>query len=274
MQQESQNITRHEKYAEYCKIRSERNELARGILGDYKAHREFINESSKDSFVSKESMEKQLDYATKSQQEFFEKIDGMAREIEKGQYYKSLPEVIDHSRKKLGMDLIQMNSEAHARRHGYGFQINHTMVKDYIKHCKLDVPFNYKIAEHASMLADKYQTDSKEPISAEIANNCVKQALCYEALKESNKDLKTPYATEQLQGKASELSKHIKEENISILNDKKLMQEALFKIDANSQNSQEAQSIDLKQIHVSEFLQRQQQINLELSKQKDFGLER
>ena len=274
MQQESQNITRHEKYAEYCKIREERNELARGILGDYKAHREFINESSKDSFVSRESMEKQMDYAEKTQREFLEKIDGMAREIEKGQYYKSLPEVIDHSRKKLGMDLIQMNSEAHARRHGYGFQINHTMVKDYIKHCKLDVPFNYKIAEHASMLADKYQTDSKEPISAEIANNCIKQALCYEALKESNKDLKTPYATEQLQGKASELSKHIKEENISILNDKKLMQEALFKIDANSQNSQEAQSIDLKQIHVSEFLQRQQQINLELSKQKDFGLER
>ena len=222
--------------------------------------------------MSKETMEKQLDYAEKTQREYLEKIDGMAREIEKGQYYKSLPEVIDHSRKKLGMDLIQMNSEAHARRHGYGFQINHTMVKDYIKHCKLDVPFNYEIAEHASMIADRYQTDSKEPISAERANDCIKQALCYEVLKESNKDLKTPYTTEQLQGKAFELSKHIKEENITVLNDKNLMQEALFKIDANSQNSQETPNVDLKQMYIDRDLERQ--LQTELSRSIDTGLER
>lgn len=274
MQQESQNIVRHEKYAEYCKIREERNELAREILADNKSHREFVNEAAKDSFVSTESMEKQLDYAEKTQREFLEKIDGMAKEIEKGQYYKSLPEVIERSRGKISPITYQMNSEAHARRCGYGFQVNHTMVKDYIKHCKLDIPFNYEIAEHASMIADKYQTDSKEPISADLANDCIKQALCYEALKESNRDLKTPWTEEQLQGKASALSQHIKEENIDVLNDKNLMQEALFKIDANSQNSQESQNVDLKQIHVSEFLQKQQQINLELSKQKDFGLER
>jgi len=271
IKQESQNITQHEKYAEYCEIRSERNKLAREILADSKAHREFINESSKDSFVSKKTMQKQLNYAEKTQREFFEKIDGMAKEINKNELYRSPEMMLEHSRKRLGMDLYQMNSEAHARRHGYGFQINHTMVKDYIKHCKLDIPFNYEIAEHASMLADKHQTDSKEPISAEQANDCIKQALCYEVLKESNKDLKIPYTTEQLQGKASELSKHIKEENISVLNDKNLMQEALFKIDGNSQ---ETQNVDLKQIHVSEFLQKQQQMNLELSKPKDFGLER
>lgn len=272
MQQEAQNITRHEKYAEYCKIRSERNELARGILGNYRAHREFVNEVSKDSFVSKESMEKQLDYATKSQQEFFEKIDGMAREIEKGRHYVSLPEVVEDSREKMSRSTYLLNSEYHKQEHGYGFQINHTMVKDYIKHCKLDVPFNYEIAEHASMIADRYQTDSKEPVSAEIANDCIKQALCYEALKESNKDLKTPYATEQLQGKASELSKHIKEENISVLNDKNLIQEALFKIDANSQNSQETQNVDLKQMYVDRDLEKQ--LQTELSKSIDMGLER
>ncbi len=272
MQQESQNITRHEKYAEYCKIREERNELARGILGDYKAHREFINESSKDSFVSRESMEKQLDYATKSQQEFFEKIDGMAREIEKGRHYVSLPEVVEDSREKMSRSTYLLNSEYHKQEHGYGFQINHTMVKDYIKHCKLDVPFNYEIAEHASMIADRYQTDSKEPVNAEIANNCIKQALCYEALKESNKDLKTPWTEEQLQNKASALSQHIKEENISVLNDKNLIQEALFKIDANSQNSQEAQSIDLKQMYVDRDLEKQ--LQTELSKSIDMGLER
>ncbi|MCR4623509.1 MAG: AAA family ATPase, partial [Alphaproteobacteria bacterium] len=272
MQRESQNITRHEKYAEYCKIRSKRNELARGILGDYKAHREFINKSSKDSFVSKESMEKQLDYGTKSQQEFFEKIDGMAREIEKGRHYVSLPEVIEDSREKMSRSTYLLNSEYHKQEHGYGFQINHTMVKDYIKHCKLDVPFNYEIAEHASMIADRYQTDSKEPVSAEIANNCIKQALCYEALKESNKDLKTPWTEEQLQNKASALSQHIKEENISVLNDKNLMQEALFKIDANSQNSQESQNIDLKQMYVDQDLEKQ--LQTELSKSIDMGLER
>lgn len=272
MQQESQNITRHEKYAEYCKIREERNELARGILGNYRAHREFVNEVSKDSFVSKEFMEKQLDYATKSQQEFFEKIDGMAREIEKGRHYVSLPEVIEDSREKMSRSTYLLNSEYHKQEHGYGFQINHTMVKDYIKHCKLDVPFNYEIAEHASMIADRYQTDSKEPVSAEIANNCIKQALCYEALKESNKDLKTPWTEEQLQNKASALSQHIKEENISVLNDKNLMQEALFKIDANSQNSQESQNIDLKQMYVDQDLEKQ--LQTELSKSIDMGLER
>ena len=272
MQQESQNITRHEKYAEYCKIREERNELARGILGNYRAHREFVNEVSKDSFVSKEFMEKQLDYATKSQQEFFEKIDGMAREIEKGRHYVSLPEVVEDSREKMSRSTYLLNSEYHKQEHGYGFQINHTMVKDYIKHCKLDVPFNYEIAEHASMIADRYQTDSKEPVNAEIANNCIKQALCYEALKESNKDLKTPWTEEQLQNKASALSQHIKEENISVLNDKNLIQEALFKIDANSQNSQETQNVDLKQIYVDRDLEKQ--LQTELSKSIDMGLER
>ena len=271
IKQESKNITEHEKYAEYCKIREERNELAREILADSKAHREFLNETAKDSFVSKETMEKQLNYAEKTQREFLEKIDGMAREIEKGHYYKSLPEVIERSRGKISPITYQMNSEAHARRHGYGFQINHTMIKDYIKHCKLDVSFNYEIAEHASMLSDKYQTDSKGPISAEIADNCIKQALCYEVLKESNKDLNTPWSTEQLQGKASELSRHIKEENIGVLNDKNLMHEALLKIDGNSQ---EIQNVDLKQIHVSQLLQQQQQMLLEVSKQRDIGIER
>ena len=146
------------------------------------------------------------------------------------------------------------------------------MVKDYIKHCKLDVPFNYEIAEHASMIADRYQTDSKEPVSAEIANDCIKQALCYEALKESNKDLKTPWTEEQLQNKASALSQHIKEENISVLNDKNLMQEALFKIDANSRNSQETQNVDLKQMYVDRDLEKQ--LQTELSKSIDMGLER
>ena len=214
-------------------------------------------------------MEKQLNYAEKTQREFLEKIDGMAREIEKGRYHMSLPEVVEDSREKMSKSTYLLNSEYHKQEHGYGFQINHTMFKDYITHCKLDIPFNYEIAEHASMIADKYQTDSKEPISAEIANDCIKQTLCYEVLKESNKDLKTPYATEQLQGKASELSKHIKEENITVLNDKNLMQEALLKIDGISQ---ETQNVDLKQIHVSQLLQ--QQMNLEVSKQKDIGIER
>ena len=231
-----------------------------------------MDEAARDSFVSKESMEKQLDYATKSQQEFFEKIDGMAREIEKGRHYVSLPEVVEDSREKMSRSTYLLNSEYHKQEHGYGFQINHTMVKDYIKHCKLDVPFNYEIAEHASMIADRYQTDSKEPVSAEIANNCIKQALCYEALKESNKDLKTPWTEEQLQNKASVLSQHIKEENISVLNDKNLMQEALFKIDANSQNSQESQNIDLKQMYVDQDLEKQ--LQTELSKSIDMGLER
>lgn len=269
IKQETQNITQHEKYAEYCEIRSERNKLAREIIADSKAHREFINEASKDSFVSKETMEKQLDYTEKTQREFLEKIDGMAKEINKNEFYCSAEMLIEYSRKELGMDLYQMNSEAHKAEVGYGFQINHSMIEDYINHFKLDVKFNPEIAEHASMLADKHQTDSKEPISAEIANNCIKQALCYEVLKESNKDLKTPYTTEQLQGKASELSKHIKEENISVLNDKNLMQEALFKIDGNSQ---EAQNVDLKQMYVDRELEKQ--LQTELSRSVDIGLER
>ena len=122
------------------------------------------------------------------------------------------------------------------------------------------------------MLADRYQTDSKEPISAERANDCIKQALCYEVLKESNKYLKTPYTTEQLQGKASELSKHIKEENITVLNDKNIMQEALFKIDTNSQNLQEAQNVDLKQMYVDRELEKQ--LQTELSRSINIGLER
>ena len=134
---------------------------------------------------------------------------------------------------------------------------------------KLNIKFNPEIAEHASMLADRYQTDSKEPISAERANDCIKQALCYEVLKESNKYLKTPYTTEQLQGKASELSKHIKEENITVLNDKNLMQEALFKIDGNSQ---ETQNVDLKQMYVDRELEKQ--LQTELSRSIDMGLER
>lgn len=66
MKSEKFNVTKHESYEKYCKIREIRNNLAKEILGNYPLHREFVNQMSREFFISKKTMEKQVAYGESS----------------------------------------------------------------------------------------------------------------------------------------------------------------------------------------------------------------
>ncbi|MDR0753305.1 MAG: AAA family ATPase, partial [Holosporaceae bacterium] len=77
MKEESFNITHHENYEKYTQIREGRNDLAREILSNYPLHREFVNQLSREYFISRKTMENQVAYAKKyhEQKKNVEKID-------------------------------------------------------------------------------------------------------------------------------------------------------------------------------------------------------
>ena len=93
MREEKFNITEHNDYQKYCEIRSIRNDLAQDILSNYSLHRPFINELSKEYFISKKSMENQVNYKgnydgkikengidEKAKNHFVDPTEGMTRE--------------------------------------------------------------------------------------------------------------------------------------------------------------------------------------------------
>jgi hypothetical protein len=86
MQNESLNITKHFKYSEYTQIREIRNDLAKEILANYPLHHEFVNEVSREYFISKKGMESQVAYAEQMKENaylaevnFFRKLENANR---------------------------------------------------------------------------------------------------------------------------------------------------------------------------------------------------
>jgi hypothetical protein len=65
MKKDHFNVCKHQNYEKYTQIRDLRNDLAKEILSNYPLHREFVRETSRDFFISKKSMENQVNYAEK-----------------------------------------------------------------------------------------------------------------------------------------------------------------------------------------------------------------
>jgi ATP-dependent exoDNAse (exonuclease V) alpha subunit len=63
------NIKEHGNYDRYTEIRGSRDELAKEILSNYPLHREFVNQFSRECFISKKAMESQVTYANQRREQ-------------------------------------------------------------------------------------------------------------------------------------------------------------------------------------------------------------
>ena len=127
--------------------------------------------------------------------------------------------------------LYAMNRDAYKEKYGFGLHVSSKMVRDYICFNHLKIENHIGIAEYASMLVEKQQNKGDRDFSAEITERCIKQALCFEVLKEfceagtlSREDII------ELNRKAHTLAEHLNDKNIQILNDSALMKEAFEKL--------------------------------------------
>jgi hypothetical protein len=135
---------------------------------------------------------------------------------------------------------------------GYAPHISQSMLVAYCMEHGVKIEFFDDTAskEYASMLAQK-QIDAaglKEP-TLEIAESCIRQTLCFKALhKEGDSEKLTPEKIAALDAKASVLAEHITKENLHVLNDRKLTQEALATVDPKSVGKNNLTSKDLIRI--------------------------
>lgn len=138
-------------------------------------------------------------------------------------------------------------------RHGYAYEARWAKSleeKGYAPHVSSSIMFAYcrmhdisnnlhagKLPqEYASMLVQRQIIGTKSA-SAEVIESCVKQALCFEALKNSHniKEL-TPKLVQELHRKAAVLSSRIISGNVRVLDDKSIMKEAFSSIDVKQEN--------------------------------------
>ncbi len=158
------------------------------------------------------------------EQAFWKKIDEY--KVENSNPDRCSSEQIIKNEQYENLDVYMENSEAHRQTHGYGLQIDFAMIKNYIENFQLTLPFREEIAELASLLADKFQTEI-QPISAEDANTCIKEALCYFILNEANLEQDERFSSAYVLNVAMRLALHLTDDNIAVLNDEQLVQEAL-----------------------------------------------
>jgi hypothetical protein len=121
---------------------------------------------------------------------------------------------------------------------GYTPYVSQSMLVAYCMEHGIKIEFfdDSSPKEYASMLAQRQINAAglKEP-TVEIAESCIRQALCFKALHDADgsgsSGKPTPEKVAELDAKASILAEHIAKENLHVLNDKKLMREALTVID-------------------------------------------
>jgi hypothetical protein len=238
------NITKHENYGRYCDIRNVRNDLAKEILSNYPLHREFVNQISKSFFISKKTMENQVNYAERVIEaripEISQASKGIISEVE---IFAKLEAAKDEERKPFVYEESSLSDcvmlykkasdykeciEIHTQKYGYAPHISRLMLVAYCGEVNLNISTvgDYVTNEYASMVAHRKMESTRiSEFTTEIAEEAIKQSLCFKALKESN-DVKelTPENTKELHNKAEIISAHLTKENIHVLDNKNFMQ--------------------------------------------------
>jgi hypothetical protein len=234
MRNENFNITKHSRYIEYTQLREIRNDLANEILANYPLYREFVNQVSREYFVSKKGMENQIAYAEQmkgksnsAEINFFQKLEKARRNF-KFTYKGST--VADRI-------VLDKNAYAHDERYA-----------DYIKKfgCAPSVTKSMMFAycgennvantihsgtvahEYASIIArEKMAKAGMQKINLETAEDSIKQALCFRALQNSLgiKELTLEHV-EKLHAQAALLKNYITKENVHVLNNENFVKEA------------------------------------------------
>ena len=182
MKAEKFNITEHNDYQKYCEIREIRNSLARDILSNYPLHRPFVNELLRDRYISKKTMENQVNYKgnydgkikangieQKEEKRFIDPTEGMTTE----QIYQWAQNWI-----KTEMTKEKMIEQMHATYRSFDAYKMKYGLRD-------DIKVNEGTLEYANIIMNK---NYKGENIIECMKDAVKQALCFEILKKDFKD--------------------------------------------------------------------------------------
>ncbi len=219
MKAEEFNITKHEKYETYCDIREIRNDLAKEILANYPIHRGFINEISRDYYISKKTMENQIAYAEK----------GLLKEHDNSEILE-FKNILNSQKKEMVLDkdigTLMANSITEDRELTKE-PITMATAEDYMKACgiKKDLYTAERIAKYVSViLEEKVGQSGLDTTDTKLITDCIKQSVCFDALKSgmNAKELGTE-TNKELNLRSEILANNLKDSEMNILNNKELM---------------------------------------------------
>jgi nucleoside-triphosphatase THEP1 len=295
MKAETFNIKNHSLYKQYSEIRDDRNEFASKILSNYPLHREFVKEASKQFFISRRTMENQVNYGKNEavrlsdfelranlqntkEIEFFQEIGGM--KIANSPFSRLIPAAGEFIKSEQSNSIYKLSLEAHRKVEGYGLYIGSAMLDNYVGSKGIEMDTKEHIYKYASMLVQKTVDDQNlKEASPKLLETCIRRAVCFEALMQaSGKEELTPKMVDILHSKAQILSDKLTDDNIRVLNDKSLMERANSVIHVEHISSlspaQKEQIIDTqtrelnheRQKEISQMQELERSRNLELSK--------
>ena len=247
------NIAQHGRYQDYVELRIVRNSLAREILSNYPLHREFVSQTSKEFFISKRCMENQVAYEDHNKEktladisEFLQTVKTIDRPNVNTQYQKYLGTSIDFVKARISDDSYKLLIELSEKTYGYKQYVSQLMIKHYITEHNLQVKDASYMSKYASLLVQD-KINQKQEMTPEIIVDAIKQTVCFEALKteakEQNVEMQSERVMNDIHVKAQTLSEALSEKNISILNNKEIVAEALKVIQSSFFSNQEKNNV-------------------------------
>jgi len=226
MKKENFNVMNNPRYEEYCEIRNLRNDLAKEILSNYPLHREFVNQMSREYFISKRGMEQQVDYEAKKTESLLKKLENSCIDIsphEGNSYRKYLKNSVDFIKTELESNSYRLLMEINKNDSGQVSYVTRDMLKNYLMDNELNISAKNYMCEYASKLIQaKINSEMVKEVTAEEIVSSIKEAVCFEALREVSR---SDTSIEKLQGQARVLSEHLTDKNIRALNDKELLRQ-------------------------------------------------
>ena len=231
------NVTKHRDYEKYCGIIERRNALAEKILTNQPLHREFVNETSREYFISFKNMEKQIAYGNSLKQ-------GKLRDGIIGGIFAKFEATKSDAVRKIAYEgssvadrmVLDTNSSRYEERFekqlstlGYAPHVSKSMMFAYCGEKSLSniIHSGSFSNEYASMLVQQKigELGLQKP-TLEIAEDAIKQALCFKALQETFGIQKLDHASiSELHKQSSVLSEKLITENIHVLKNTGLMTE-------------------------------------------------
>ena len=264
MMAEKFNITEHNDYQKYCEIREIRNSLARDILSNYPLHRPFVNELLRDRYISKKTMENQVNYKgnydgkikangieQKEEKRFINPTEGMTIE----QIYQWAQNWI-----KTEMTKEKMIEQMHATYRSFDAYKMKYGLRD-------DIKVNEGTLEYANIVMNK---NYKGENIIECMKDAVKQALCFEILKKDFKDTNLNLDIVRDIHKKAEMIAHNTDYN-DFTRDK---QNKFNEIVQNANNEYRQKSEGLSQNELSGLLTFIQNENMQKEQQRQLELQR
>lgn len=222
------NIKSHVDYQKYCEIRGLRNDLAREILANYPLHREFVNQVSKDFFISKKTLEDQVNYENRNNSDaFLKQIEQIKIPSDENSRNGFTLKSIDFIEQQQNDCIYKVTIGLHRETQGYGLYVNRLMLDNYLADKGLNIKPESHVYEYASMLVqNKLDGTKSAEASPELIESCIKRAVCFEALKGDHSESLNAKDIEVLHQKSELLASKLTDENIRVLNDTSLMTRA------------------------------------------------